>query len=94
MDGPSFQSFVASLRANGNEMARKQMAFGTLQARYVTARQLSILMDQFPNEIFRLEVGRTGVLHVVDPENAQGLATKFTNPNLSAQYAQVASQQH
>lgn len=94
MDGMAFQGVVAALRANPNELLRRDMVATVFESNAVTAIQLGILLDQFNNELTRLEVAKLAAEHVVNPLHALGLASKFRNGLLARDFTQVMASQH
>lgn len=93
MDSATFLGFLQSLRSNGNEMLRLDMANSVFQRQYLTAAQLGMTMDFFANEMLKLELAKRAAGHVVNPQHALGLAAKFANNMLSTAYTQLMSQQ-
>jgi len=93
MDAATFLGFLQSMRANGNEMLRLDMANSVLQRQYLTAAQLGMTMDFFANEMLKLELAKRAAPHVVNPQHALGLAAKFANNMLSTAFTQLMSQQ-
>lgn len=93
MDATTFQGFLVSLRANPNELVREDVAKTVLRSSYLTALQLSAVLDLFNNELNRLDVARHAAPRVVNPQHALGLAAKFNNSFNSQEFVQVMTQQ-
>lgn len=92
MDADAFNGFVGSLKGNPNEILRQEMAEQVLQDSYVTAKQLGVVLDQFQNEILKLEVANTAAPRVVDPKNAIGLSSKFRSSIHQSEFVKVMTQ--
>ncbi len=93
MDGPTFQGFLASMRANQSEMMRGTMAQSMLQQNYLTAMQLDPMLDLFSSEMIRLDFAQKAAPRVVNPQHAIGLSTKFRSSMMQTGYLQLMSQQ-
>ncbi len=93
MDADAFDGFLQALRANRNELLRKDAALSTLERNRISARQLGSVLDQFNNEILKLDVARAAAPRVVDPRNAIGLSTKFRNAIHQSEFVALMNQQ-
>jgi hypothetical protein len=93
MDAPTFLGFLTSLRSNGNELVRADIAENVLRTGYLTALQLSQVLDQFSNELTRLDVAKTAAPKVVNPQHALGLSAKFSNTFNAEEYVEVMTAQ-
>jgi hypothetical protein len=93
MDAPTFLGFLTSLRTNGNELVRADIAENVLRTGYLTALQLSQVLDQFSNELTRLDVAKTAAPKVVNPQHALGLSAKFSNTFNAEEYVEVMTAQ-
>ncbi len=93
VDGVTFQGVVTSMRANPNEMFKLDSARTFFSRNYVTALQLSGVLDLFGNEAFRLDVAKTASPHVVNPGHAIGYAARFRNPIFARDYMAVMTGQ-
>lgn len=93
MDAVTFQGFLTSLKSNSNELVRADVARTVLRSSFLTALQLSQVLDQFNNELTRLEVARTAAPKVVNPQHALGLSAKFNNTFNAQEYVQVMTAQ-
>ncbi len=94
MDRRAFDGFVDAMRANSNELNRKDMALSVLAHNYITARQLGQLLPLFNNEIIKLEVARAAAPHVVNPLDSLGLSRLFSSSLSQRDYVQLMSSQH
>lgn len=79
MDGESFRGLLEALRSNDNEINRNDIAQETLKTEFLTARQLSKVLDLFQNEIYRFDVAKLAAPHLVNPKHAMSLSSKFQN---------------
>lgn len=93
MDAGTWNGFLAALRSNPNESLRQRTAEDMFRRAYVTAFQLGMVLDLFPNENLRLIVARFAAPRVVNPQHALGFASKWRNPALASQYSQLMSAQ-
>lgn len=93
MDAGTWNGFLAALRANPNESLRQRTAEDMFRRAYVTAFQLGMVLDLFPNENIRLIVARFAAPRVVNPQHALGFASKWRNPALASQYSQLMTAQ-
>jgi hypothetical protein len=93
MDAGTWHGFLAALRANPNESLRQRMAEDMFRRAYVTAFQLGMVLDLFPNESIRLTVARFAAPRVVNPQHALGFASKWRNAALATEYSQLLSAQ-
>lgn len=86
VDGVTWQGAVTSMRSNGNEMLRVDLARSFLSRSSVTALQLFGILDLFMNESLRLDVARVAAPHVVNAGHALGYAARFRNPIFARDY--------
>ncbi len=93
MDAETWRGFYQSLKAQPNEITRQEMSDKMLKRMYLTAAQLSRLLDLFPNEITRLEVAKVAAVHVVDPQHALGFSSKWQNSISAGEYTDLISEQ-
>ena len=93
MDRPSFEGFMASLRANMSESNRGSMVRDTCRSRFITARQLGAMMDLFIGENNRLDAARNCMPRVVDPNNALGFGTKFLSSSRQREFNALVTSQ-
>lgn len=94
MDAQVFSGFVTSLRSVMNEITREDMFEKMIARNGMTAMQLSQVLDLFNNEITRLDIAKTAATHVVNPQHALGLSTKFNNSFSAEEFVEVYSGQH
>lgn len=93
MDGATFMGSLASLRSNPNELLRKDVCLTIFRGNYATAMQLGLVMDLFPNEMFKLDVARAAAPRLVNPQHALGFAAKFRNPMFGHDFTTLMVQQ-
>lgn len=93
LDAGTWNGFLTSLRANPNEVLRQRVAEDMFRRAYVTAFQLGMVLDLFPNESIRLIVARYAAPRVVNPQHALGFASKWRNAALASQYSALMSSQ-
>jgi hypothetical protein len=93
MDALVWAGVYNSLRVQGNEITRQQMAESMIGGNGLTAMQLGLLMDLFNNEITRLDVAKFCASRVVNPQHAFGLSSKFRNSILAQDFVNVMGQQ-
>ena len=93
MDRPTWDGFMRSMRDTISEMAKRDMCRDVFSNRYLTARQLSMVMDLFISEYDKLEVAKFAAPHVVDPGNAFGLSTKFLSTQKKRDFMALMSAQ-
>ncbi len=89
MDVAVFSGFMRSVRAVSNELTREDMCEKVIARNGLTALQLAQVLDLFNNEITRLDIARTAATHVVDPQHALGLSTKFNNSISAEEFVEV-----
>ncbi|MDX2011426.1 MAG: DUF4476 domain-containing protein [Myxococcaceae bacterium] len=94
MDAQVFSGFMRSLRAVMNELTREDMCEKMLARNGLTAMQLGQVLDLFNNEITRLDVAKTAASHVVNPQHALELSTKFNNSFSAEEFVEIYSGQH
>ncbi|MCU0700458.1 MAG: DUF4476 domain-containing protein [Myxococcaceae bacterium] len=94
MDAQVFSGFMRSLRAVMNEITREDMCEKMLARNGLTAMQLGQVLDLFNNEITRLDVAKTAASHVVNPQHALELSTKFNNSFSAEEFVEIYSGQH
>jgi hypothetical protein len=93
MDGETWRGFYQSLKTQPNEITREEMSEKMLKRNYLTAAQLSMLLDLFPNEITRLDVAKVAAAHVVNPQHALGFSSKWQNSISAGEYTDLISEQ-
>ena len=93
MDGETWSGFYKSLKSQSNEISRQEMSDKMLKRMYLTAAQMSRLLDLFPNEITRLEVAKVAAAHVVDPQHALGFSSKWQNSISAGEYTDMIAEQ-
>jgi hypothetical protein len=93
MDAASWNGFLNTLRGTPNEGARQRTCESTFQRAYVTAFQLGMVLDLFPNESTRFIVARFAAPRVVNPQQALAFASKWQNGAIGAQYTQLMTAQ-
>ena len=79
MDAATFAGVMTALRTNGNELVRADLCNSLFNANYLTAAHLGQVLDLFNNELIRLDVAKKAADHVVNPQHALALASKFRN---------------
>ncbi len=93
MDAATYASVMTALRTNNNELTRAEMCQSLFRGNYLTALQLGSVLDLFGNELTRLDVARKVADHVVNPQHAMGLASKFQNSFNQRDFVQVMTGQ-
>jgi hypothetical protein len=93
MDRPTYEGFMISLKNTVGEMAKRDMCRSVFQNRYLTARQLGLVMDSFISEYDKFEVAKFAAPRVVDPGNALVLSTKFISQQKKRDYMALMSAQ-
>ncbi|MBM4776684.1 MAG: hypothetical protein GQE15_03185 [Archangiaceae bacterium] len=94
MDATVFNGMMTSLRNVMNEIVREDMFKNLIARNGRTAMQLSQVLDLFRNEITRLDIAKEAASHVVNPQHALGLSTKFSNSFSAEEFVEVYSGQH
>lgn len=94
MDAVTFQGMLTSLRSVMNEITREEMFEKLITRHGLTALQLSAALDLFNNEITRLDIAKTAASHVVNPQHALSLSTKFGNSFSAQEFVEVYADQH
>ncbi len=94
MDATVFQGMMQSLRAVMNEITREDMFEKLIARNGMTAMQLSQVLDLYNNSITRLDIAKHAASHVVNPQHALGLSTKFNNSFQAEEFVEVYSGQH
>jgi len=89
MDAQAFQGFLASLKSNPNELTKVDIVRQVTRSSYLTAKQLGPVLDNFRNELLRLDAARAAAPHVVDRSHALGHASKWRNSLLASDYTTV-----
>jgi hypothetical protein len=93
MDATVFQGMIQSLRAVTNEITREDMFEKLIARNGMTAMQLSSVLDLFNNSITKLEIAKLAASHVVNPQHALGLSTKFNNSFQAEEFVEIYSEQ-
>ena len=93
MDAETFRGFLEALRADANEISRKEMCETTFENHFLTAAQLGLVLDLFQNEILRLDVAKAAAPKVVNPSHALGHAKKWRNSISGKEYTQLMAAQ-
>lgn len=93
MDAETWKGFYQSLKSQPNEISREEMTEKMLKRNYLTAAQLGLLLDLFPNEITRLDVAKNAATHVVNPQHALGFSSKWQNSISAEEYTELISEQ-
>jgi hypothetical protein len=93
MDAETWRGFYKSLKSQPNEITRQEMSDKMIKRMYLTAAQLGLLLDLFPNEITRLEVAKVAAPHVVNPQHALGFSSKWDNSISAGEYTDLISEQ-
>jgi hypothetical protein len=93
MDRDAWRGFYQSLKSQPNEITREEMTEKMLKRNYLTAVQLGLVLDLFPNEITRLEVAKNAANHVVNPQHALGFSSKWHNSIFAGEYTDLISEQ-
>jgi hypothetical protein len=93
MDADTWRGFYQSLKSQPNEITREEMAEKMLKRNYLTAAQLSMLLDLYQNEITRLDVAKFSAPHVVNPQHALGFSSKWQNSISAGEYTELISEQ-
>jgi hypothetical protein len=93
MDAETFSGFLQALKGTANEITREEQANDMLASNYLTALQLSKVLDLFQNEITRLDVAKVAAPKVVNPKHALGYASKFQNSIRGSEYTKLMAAQ-
>jgi hypothetical protein len=93
MDASAFQGFIQALQANRNDFSQLEVVRSLASANWLTAAQLGVVLDQFENELIRLDAAKAAAPHVVDPPHAYGLAAKFRNTFTAQEFTQLMASQ-
>jgi hypothetical protein len=93
MDRDTWAGLQANVSSTPNELSKRDMIAGMLQNAYVTAQQFMWLLDQFSNELTRMELARTVASHVVDPRRALVYGPRFRNSFTREEFVRLMSQQ-
>lgn len=93
MDADVWNGFYQSLKSQPNEITREEMTEKMLKKNYLTAKQMGLLLDLFPNEITRLDVAKFSASHVVNPQHALGFSSKWDNSISAGEYTELISEQ-
>ena len=93
MDAETWKGFYQSLKSQPNEISREEMTEKMLKRNYLTALQLGLLLDLFPNEITRLDVAKNAATHVVNPQHALGFSSKWQNSISAEEYTEMIAEQ-
>jgi len=93
MDAETWRGFYQSLKSQPNEITREEMTEKMLKRNYLTAAQLGLMLDLFPNEITRLDVAKNAANHVVNPQHALGFSSKWQNSISAGEYTDLISEQ-
>ncbi|MBE2248218.1 MAG: DUF4476 domain-containing protein [Myxococcus sp.] len=80
MNKPVWQGFLAMIRAEFSVFQRQRLIESRLSNEYVTARQFGQVLEEIMSDHLKLEVTRNTASHVIDPQNALGLSSKFGSP--------------
>jgi len=94
MDATVFQGMIRSLRSVMNEITREDMFEKMIARNGMTAMQLSQVIDLYNNSITKLDIAKHAASHVVNPQHALGLSTKFQNSFQAEEFVEVYSEQH
>ena len=93
MDQETYEGFLASLRANANELSKLDIVKNVMGNQTLTAKQLGPILSQFNNELLKLDAAKAAAPKLVNPGAALGHATQFRNTLLAADYTNLISQQ-
>ncbi|MBK6685447.1 MAG: hypothetical protein IPG45_13330 [Deltaproteobacteria bacterium] len=93
MDQETYDGFLASLRANANELSKLDIVQNVMGNQTLTAKQLGPILSQFNNELLKLDAAKAAAPKLVNPGAALGHATQFRNTLLAADYTNLISQQ-
>ncbi len=91
LDRGGFEGVMTALRAQSNELVRKDTALTILDKNLITARQFGQIIALFNNELTRMDVVRDRASRMVDPQNALGFAATFHNSFTAKDYVEVVS---
>lgn len=93
MDQETYEGFLASLKANANELSKLDIVKNVMGNQTLTAKQLGPVLSQFNNELLKLDAAKAAAPKLVNPGAALGHATQFRNTLLAADYTNLISQQ-
>jgi len=89
MDKDEFGGLMTALKAQRNEITRKEMALGSMENSFVTARQFGQIIALFNNELTRMEIVNERAARMVDPKRALGFSATFRNGITAGEYTAV-----
>lgn len=93
MDAETFSGFMHSLKSTRNELTREEMVEKVMKRAFLTAKQFGLVLDQFQNEITRLDVAKTAAPRVVNPQHALGFSSKWRNSISAEEYVELITEQ-
>lgn len=93
MERAAWEGFFSAVHNNISESNKLAMIRDTLRSRFVTARQLGKLMDEFIGENNKMDCARFAAPHLIDPDNALGFSTKFISSSRQREYNGLISGQ-
>jgi len=93
MDADIWNGFYQSLKSQKSELTREEMAEKMLKKNYLTAAQLSLVLDLFNSELTKMDVAKFAVPHVVNPQHALGFSSKWKSSISADEYTELISEQ-
>jgi hypothetical protein len=79
-------ALITAMRGARWEGQRVDVLRDQLGPRFLTARQLGMVLDQFRQDPLKLEAARVAVPRLVDPQNAAALTSRFLSPDMQRDY--------
>lgn len=89
--GTELKAALATIKAERNELVRKDLITTLFEKEKLTARQFVAIIEGFNNELTRMDVVRELAPKVSDPKNAVGYGAKFKNGLVRKDYLEVIS---
>jgi hypothetical protein len=80
------EALIAAMRGARWEGQRVDVLRDQLGARFLTTRQLGMILDQFRQDPLKLEAARVAVPRLVDPQNAAALTSRFLSPDMQRDF--------
>jgi hypothetical protein len=79
-------ALMAAMRNARWEAQRVDALRENLGPRFLTARQLGMILDLFRQDPLKLEAARVAVPRLVDPQNAAALTSRFLSPDMQRDF--------
>ena len=91
MSAQAFAGFVGAVQSTSSDLSKVDLIKNAAKKNKFTAAQLGALLDPFSSDLSRLDAAKAVIPKLVDPENAYGLASKFTSSLNRAEFTEELS---